>query len=420
MTTYQRRRRNILARGRAFVRRAYIPRGIAGYAASMIASGAVRRVGGLALRTRKRQNPLNITPAAKILKLRREGESQKKIVGFNIIRQKLMNHGFDDTNASFDACKGVGPVLKSEFYNTLFSNSTVLAPTTTAVPGTVHNWRPLIICPQWVGSELTGFGSVLCGAGENVLPRFGVINNNTNAMTDTLQPSNNYQFNLNVISGMYPFLTDNTELSANQIDYTGNTIRVYNSFLTFRFTNQKTQRRTVYLFKFKFRDQKFENGAGTCEAIDDMKVEKILNNLAAVEGENPGGMVNKNMNTIALMNLIRKGKLPSKLFKVYACKKVTLGANAYNDAYLRDNIPHTKLVKMKFGQTAFRRSTCSNHYDKFTSEPLKARRQQMMHVMAICLPYYDCLEGGVSTTSERTAGVSYEVTKTNIFKVTEN
>lgn len=421
-TPYQRRRRALISRGRAIMRRPaniMFGGGMAGYAARALALGAVRRVGAI----RKRQLPnFDTTPRMKLRKAEVANNSRKKIVGFNIVRQKLMNQGFQDTNASFDNCKGIGPILQSQYYNILFSNSTTIDPTTTIVPGNISNWRPMILCPQWPGSELSAFDSVLCGASSNVIPRFGVIVNNTQAASQTQQPGNNYQFNLNVIKNMYSYLTDNTELSSNQIDYTGNSIRVYNSFLTFRFTNPATTRKDVHIFKFRFKDYKFENGNGTCEEIDNMKVEKILNNLSAMQQQSPtADKSDENAATTSLLNLIRKGKLPDKLFKVYKHKKVTLGGNpGYNEYSEFYKITHCKTVKMRFGSTVFKRSTCSNHYEVFTNEMLTNRRQNLMHVMVICLPHYDNLAAATTSTSEQTEGICYEVTKTNVFKVTEN
>jgi len=391
---------------------------------------------------------LRRSPASNVRIQRKKNIQSKKIRGFQITRQLMCNLGNYDVNGTTYASVsqgldnhetstslefiGAGCPLKGRMTQSQTWLKVQASPASGSYPGMVDlGFRTVTFIPQWPGSKVDRDDALVTlgtTTGYTHKGGFGVKPAND---TDGLGQSENFQFNNIAVGEMKSLyessITSTSVLTNATASNFGNVLNVMNSYITIELYNpHPNQPIDVHIFTYFQKSLLYKDDSGSCTAT--LNLNQWVHQLTT-DTQYAG----HNMASEFIINMIRKGKLPSKLFTVLKHRVCHLGSrpcagsdhNVATPAYAQ-NGPKTnrKTIKMKFSGKKFFRKFCTNQSELFdASETLQENSNKLQKVMMIALPSQTSILNAVDDNSVNRSQIYpvwYKVHKTNIWTISGN
>ncbi len=399
--------------------------------ARIIARGAQKLRGRVMMRS----------PAKNLQLSKKNNNTRKRIQGFQITRSSMINWGQCKQNSS----KHIEGVIDPWATNTLKFHGAGMplvtrietgrdwtidqgGPHLTGAINFIHQGSTAVVfCPQWPGAKADRNDALqlMGGAPDQIRPNFGVKPNHSKLASASQK--DNYQFNniaVDNMFGLFDASSDLTPLTNTTYSFTGNVLNVMNSYVTIDLFNPNPRAPVdVHIFTVFQKTKSYQDATGSCS--NELPLNELLYRLGTGTGAN-----NHNAFSNVIVDLIRKGKLPSKLFKVLKHRVCHLGCrpqSASTSPNYKQNGPETnrKVIKMKFAGKKFYRQYCTTQSDLFNAAvTLEENYSSIQKVIMIALPSQtQCLtstdEAGVAP-SPTIFPVWYKINKTNIWTVQGN
>jgi len=379
---------------------------------------------------------------AKTLKLSKiNNNNRKRLQGFQITRSVMINMGQNNTSASTYLDGVVDPwnTTSLEFHGAGIPFITRIEtarnwtldqgnPSNSGSVNAFHEGTTCVVfTPQWPGSKADRDGCLtdLGKTGTKIKPNFGVKPNHQK-LPDASQ-KDNYQFNNVCVSGMHGLFensTDTTQLVNETFTFTGNVLNVMNSYCTIELFNPNPRAPVdVHIFTVFQKTKQYQDKTGSCSS--QLNLNQFLYELG-----HAGPWEQHNAYSTTLIDQVRKGKLPSKLFKVLKHRVCHLGCrpnSSVTSPNYQQNGPSTnrKVVKMKFAGKKFFRQYCTTQTDLFdASVTLEENYNSIQKVIMVALPTQTAAltstEFATTLPSTTIYPVWYKINKTNIWTVQGN
>jgi len=246
---------------------------------------------------------------------------ERKITGYKISRFRLVQ---DLTGGIQTRMIGAGPLIECQ--TKLFPNGPSPSTTTNALAGNVSKFRILMFVPTWPGSKLTSFTDPTntFGQGSDAGVAF--------TMCWGLEFPNQTQLNSNLpynsagIANVKPFNNfDGTPITSTQL-INHDRIKVFSTRIDYLFRNLNPFHKfDVHIFDIIMRTDEYYDFDNVCKKITNPQLflEEIMMNgtTPATATEN----VIRNRYSSQVVAMIRKGRLPQKIFKKLSHKMIRLG-----------------------------------------------------------------------------------------------
>jgi hypothetical protein len=429
------KRRVILRKGRKF--RRTIPQFSLGRIGQMYTQHKIIKRAG-----QRMSNMIRRSPAQNIRIQKANNIRTKKIKGFEITRTLMCNMGQCKVATPYEGgvvdpwatetLKFVGSGIPLISRLTIASNYKIDQANPAATAGItggqiLTGFTSVVFIPQWPGAKANhdAASQILGATSPQYYSTFGVKAGNQLMTGNT---GENFQFNNVAVQGLqrlYDVSTGSGLTNSTGSNY-GNVLNVMNSYITIELFNPSQHTAVdVHIFTFYQKSLNYQNWSGSCTSTIN------LNTWVADFAYNA---TNNKKNTLSehLIDQIRKGKLPSKVFQVLKHRKVTLGArptcSASSPVY-KQNGPatNTKKVKMRFAGKKFYRQFCSNQSEEFDANAtIQEKFNSVQKVMMIALPSQTIMHRPVIDDSGSTnpiatiANVWYKIHKTNLWTISGN
>jgi len=346
----------------------------------------------------------------------------KKLNGFSISRFLMRSFNISDANILHNVTAGLCT-------NLVFSGIPQYVDLNTdvtnidALPGNIDLLAVQIFSPQWPGSHLTAFPNGVTGSAtpQVGLQSFGLLPN-CNALDGTTF-NENFPFNDVCVRDTKVYGSTHLVSPTNPKPY--NKLIVHNSYIKCSYTNTNTDYGCeVHVFHV-IMEEAIGNPLGTgCIPITD--VQAIMQQMYAASDI---GIVH--IQGEAIVRMIRKGKLPKKVFRVLKHTKLTLGPmtvltvgpQPQRNTQQLTTRPCNAVYRAKFGAKTWYRTACSDAMEQYTPQPLTSDLKKTVQIMAIVLP----MESAYFSTSLQTSDqytnsfiVTQEIEKTNVWETRMN
>ena len=348
---------------------------------------------------------------------------QAKITGFNVSRFTLKSYNFK-MNVADAGRFGLG--LPMSFRVQLEDRETINIDPPNNYPGVHRLMNNIMFCPQWPGSKMASISQDFIGdaagapapivRGEQ---KFGLQYANAD------DAANNLKWNDKAVADVHSFLDTIVSTPVDQPLETNHTrIKVLNTYVQMTFSNPGSFHRIdVHVFDVIFRSDEYNDGDNCTKFLD---ANAVIEELIFTHATN----ITNNANSTLLVNEIRKGKLPSKIFKVLRHRKVALGRNQglvtqlpnVADQTLLIAAPHSrqpssKTITQKYGLKTWYRSPCTKADQYFSDEPLTEHITKVVHTICIPLIALDDVHVAFDAEDKTFNGlVNYVINKTNVWK----
>jgi len=355
---------------------------------------------------------------------------ERKITGYKISRFRLTN---DCSNNVLNRFIGAGPQLES-FIN-LFANGVATETTVNALPGTVYKLRILMFCPTWPGSKLSSFidptQSFSQGGSAGVVftQCWGLEFPNQTQITANLP------YNSAGVANVKPFNNyDATPITSTQI-VNHDRIKVFSTRIDYLFRNLNPFHKVdVHIFDVIMRTDEYYDFDNVCKKITNPQLflEEIMmtGNASADNAQN----IIRNRYSQLVTSMIRKGRLPPKIFKKLSHKMIRLGrakpslVRAVTESGItlathsaQDHIQKAdRRWSKRYGLKTWYKGVCDTETTFMSDDILTDNPLKTVHTLIVTLiTDSDMTNAGGSTSPnvESQTFVAYEIKKTQTWKI---
>jgi len=357
---------------------------------------------------------------------------ERKITGYKISRYRLVNDGGSDN--SINNMIGSGPTLDTT--TACFSNGAPASSENNRLPGQVSKLRTLMFIPTWPGSKLTSFTD------PTGTFKQGDFVNHPFTMCWGLEHPNQTQLNANLpynsagvanVKGFNHY-TNNPITSSQLINH--DRIKVFSTRIDYLFRNLNPYHKfDIHIFDVIMRTDEYYDWDNSCKKITNPQLflEEIM--MSANVGDDFGQNVQRNRYSMQIVEMIRKGRLPQKVFKKLSHKIIKLGrakptlvqavtpptGTTILTHSAQDNIQKAdRRWSKRYGTKTWYKGVCDTETtfmsdDILTDNPLKTVHTLICVLMSDADMTNPSGQSVVDVTS--TAAVAYEIKKTLTWKI---
>jgi len=357
---------------------------------------------------------------------------ERKITGYKISRFRLVTADGSSANPT-SRMIGSGYDLITE--TLLYSTGAPLATTNGGYPGQVNKFKILMFVPTWPGSKLTSFvdptktfgqGSY---AGTTFTPSWGL------EFPNASQTFANLPYNSQAVANVKGFnqYSEATIGSTQLVNH--DRIKVFSTRIDYMFRNLNPYHKyDVHIFDVIMRTDEYFDFDGACKTMTNPTtfLEDLMttNPVTNTDAEN----IIRNRYSMQIVDMIRKGRLPPKIFKVLSHKKITLG-RAKPAGIGFTNVSGTTIVSgnttdkitsadkkwsKRYGLKTYYKGPCDAETSFANDDLITDHKLKTVHTLICTLMNNGDMvtsHASQSATTTSLSAVAYEIKKTLTWKI---
>jgi len=363
----------------------------------------------------------------------RVNKLERKITGFKISRFRLFSQGGNTGSNRTMSIMGAGPVLENR--TLLFANGVPGATTNYSYPGTISKLRTLLFVPTWPGTKLSSFTddqratfdtpavTLTLGWG---LEFPNQIQNNANLPYNSAGVAN-----VSVLGSRSATPMTSTQLINH--DH----IKVFSTKIHYELRNlSPLHKYDIHIFDVIFRVDDFYDFDGTCKNFGTASniIEELI--MRNTQENNEQSAYDRLMFGKPIVDGIRRGKLPSKIFKVLSHKKITLGrakpvaqtinmatGSEYPVGITNPTTAACKRWTKTYKQKIWYKGPCDVESAFTKDDLLTDNKKKTVHTLMIPLLNESDMTGAAGTTASTVyaeASIAYTLKKVCTWKIKSN